>query len=128
MAWNAKYDQGLKLVELVHTGVATAKDLQEATSKCIALGQENETNRFLVDAEELVISAQLADIYNLPDKQYVNEQVDRFSRIAVVRPRAPHAQHAAQFYETACVNRGWAAKIVSTRQEAIDWLGENTSS
>ena len=59
MAWNAKYDQELKLVEVVYTGDTTAKDLQEATSKGIALGKENETNRFLVEAEELELSAQL---------------------------------------------------------------------
>jgi hypothetical protein len=127
MSWNANHNQILNIVELVFTSLTTAQDLKEATSKCIALGKENETNRFLVNAEELELLAPLVDIYDLPDKQYIAEQADRFSRIAVVLPRSSQAKEAVQFYETVCMNRGWAAKIVSTRQDAVDWLvGGNT--
>ena len=128
MPWNALHHQKLNIVELVFTGSTTAKDLQEGTSKCIALGKEHETNRFLVDGEELELSVTLTDIYKLIDEQYVIEQADRTSRIAVVRPRSPQAQEGVRFYETVCMNRGWAAKITSTRKEAVDWLlGRDTA-
>lgn len=122
MSWDAKHNQILNIFELVFTGFTTAQDLQEGTSKCIALGKENETNRFLVDGKELELSATLTDIFKLINKQYANEQADRMSRIAVVRHRSPQAQEAARFYETVCMNRGWAAKLASTRKEAVDWL------
>ena len=122
MTWTATYNQSLQIVEIVYTGRTNSSDLQEGTSRSILLGKENNTTLFLVDATELKLTASLIDIYNLPDKQYLSEGVDRVSRIAVIRPRSPRSQEAAQFYETVCHNRGWTAKVVATRDEALDWL------
>ncbi len=122
MPWNAKHNETLQLIEVVYTGLTTARDLQEATSKCIAMGKEKGINRFLVDSEGLELSASFVDVFELCDKKYTAEKADRLSRIAVVLPRSTEAQEVARFYETVCRNRGWMANVVSTRQEAIDWL------
>lgn len=124
MAWHASYQQALHIVEVVYTGPTDQRDLQQATSHCIALAKANNTTRFLVDAAALELTASLIDVYNLPEKQYIEEGAERTSRIALIRPRQPRSQEAADFYETVCRNRGWIVKVVATRAEAVDWLLE----
>ena len=84
MSWQVKYNQELHIIELVYREAITARDLQQATSKCIALGKEKGTNKFLCDALEAEFSATLMDIYDLPEKQYVAENADRSGCVAVV--------------------------------------------
>jgi hypothetical protein len=35
---------------------------------------------------------------------------------------AARAREAAHFYEAACRNRGWLARVLPDRESAIDWL------
>ena len=48
-------------------------DLQEATSVFIDMEKEKGLNRFLIDATEMVLDASLADIYNVPARQFQPE-------------------------------------------------------
>ena len=122
MAWTHEYNSTLRLVEVVFTGDTTGRDLHEATTKAISLSKERGITRFLVDAAELKLSAPLIDIIDLPDKQYVEEGLDRRSRVALITPISPRGKEAAQFYETVCYNRGWQVQLFTTRDEAMAWL------
>ena len=122
MTWMLEYNNTLRIVDVVFTGVTSGRDLQEATTKCVMLGKEQGTVKFLVDAVGLELFAPLVDIIDLPDKQYVAEGLDRLSRVALVYPRSPKAKQAAHFYETVCINRGWSVKLFPKRDDAIEWL------
>ena len=122
MTWMLEYNDTLRIVDVVFTGVTSGRDLQEATTKSIMLGKEQGAVKFLVDAVDLELFAPLVDIIDLPDKQYVAEGLDRLSRVALVYPRSPKAKQAAHFYETVCINRGWSVKLFSKRDDAIEWL------
>jgi hypothetical protein len=122
MTWTLEYNRTLRIVDVVFAGITSGRDLQEATTKCILLGKEQDTVQFLVDAAELELFAPLVDIIDLPDKQYVMEGLDRLSRVALVSPRSPKAKEAAYFYETACINRGWSVRLFPKRDDAIEWL------
>lgn len=125
MPWNAKYNQELQIIELEYTGIISGDDMKEATSKCISLGNEKGTNKFLLDGIEAKISATLFDIFDHP-KQYINEKADRTGHIAVLLPIDLKSQEAARFYENVCMNRCWRAKVFSKQQDAIEWLTGNT--
>lgn len=127
MPWNVCHNELLHIVELELAGNITGRDMRDATTQCIALGKENETNRFLVDTTHLELAASLMEIYNLPEKQYIEEGADRFSRVAVIRPLSPSAQEATQFYETVCRNRGWMVQLFPKHREAVDWLVNDSS-
>lgn len=122
MPWAAEYNQILHTIELVYTGGITARDMQESTSKCITMGKDKGTNKFLLNAIAAEFSATLFDIYNIPTQQYFDEEADRSGRVAVVLPRSPEAKKAAEFYEIVCTNRGWMVKVFPEHKEAVDWL------
>jgi hypothetical protein len=122
------YKSKLRIIELVYTGNTTGLDLRESTSKAIALDKEKGSLKFLVDATEIELTASIFDLYDLPARHYHEENLDRQSHVAVILPKRPKEQKDAQFYETACVNRGWFVKLVSNREEGIDWLMGTDSS
>jgi len=122
MPWNVSHDSAINVVVVTYAGRTTGDDLRAATSAAIALGKEKDTTNFLVDASALELTASIFDVYELPTQQYVNEGVERTSRIAVIRPISPDALDAAKFYETVCQNRGWFAKLFAGRQSAVSWL------
>jgi len=122
MTWNAMHDPTANIVVVTYTGETTGEDMRAASAAAILLGRENDTIKFLVDATRLEITATIFDVYKMPYQQYVDEGVDRRSRIAVLEPVAPEALDAARFYQTACLNHGWFAKLFAERDRAIQWL------
>ena len=122
MPWTYKHNPTLQIVEVVYSGEITARDLRESSSAFIALEKEKGINWFLVDATKMKLAASLLDVYDLPTKQYLEEEADRLGRVAVILPSCSKAKEAVQFYETVCRNRGWMVQTFSRRQEAVDWL------
>jgi hypothetical protein len=123
VAWTLEYNSTLRIVEIVLAGSITGPDLQESTSKAIALSKDQGIPAaFLVDATELELAASIVDLYDLPAQQYFAEGADLRNRLALVLPQSPKARRDARFYETACVNRGWNVKSFPNRDEAIEWL------
>ena len=126
MPYTINHLTNLDIVELALTGFVSGSDLREATTKCIDLQKEAGVTRFLVYINGSEILASFIDIYDLAEKQYHREGVDRQSRIAVIFPTTLSAQAASDFYETVCQNRGWNAQVHPSRQSALDWLFDTT--
>lgn len=122
MPYNVKHDPVLDIIEVTLTGLITETDLREATTQAISIQKQRGTTRFLVDANGRDVQAPLIDIYEIPNAQYRNEELNIRSRIAVILSASVSVQEAARFYETVCFNRGWNAKICADRQSATDWL------
>jgi hypothetical protein len=116
------YDPLLGVVEVRYTGSIAGADIREGTSGCISLQKQTGATRFLVDLNGSHFAASTLDIFDLPDQQYRDEHLDVRSRIAVILPDAARAREAAHFYEAACRNRGWLARVLPDRESAIDWL------
>jgi hypothetical protein len=128
MTWTLEYSNKLRVIKLVYTGRTTGLDLQESTFKAIALSKEQGSLMFLVDSTEIELTASTFNLYDLPDRQYLAENLDRKSHVAVVLPRRPKEQEDARFYETACVNRGWFVMLFPNCDEGIEWLTGTDSS
>lgn len=122
--YSVKHDPPLGIVEVTFAGLLSGADLREATTACIAIQKQTRATGFLVDTDTADLGASTLDIHDLPGKQYRDEDLDIHSRIAVILPASPRARQAALFYEAACRNRGWHAKVLPDRQSAIDWLKE----
>ena len=122
MTWSYKQNITLQIIEVTFSGSTSSLDLQDSTSKLIALEKEIDLNKFLIDTREMKFNGSLVDIFNLPAEQYEKEGADRNGRIAVIQPDEPKEREVVRFYETACVNRGWNVRIFSDRQPAINWL------
>jgi hypothetical protein len=122
MPYTVKHDAVQGIVDVTFSGFITGDDLRDATTACIAFQQQTGALRFLIDADSWDMDASLVDIYDLPNRMYWEQELQRRSRIGVVLPATATAQEAAYFYETACQNHGWNAKVCSDRQTARDWL------
>ncbi len=125
MAWETRYDPSNDIVEVIYTGCLTGSDLQEAASSRIALARETNSTKILVDVSGIKeVQAGMMDVFNLPDELYEVRDACRQSEMALVMPTFQPGIDMAQFYETACKNRGWSVKTFKERQSAIDWLKE----
>ncbi len=128
MPWSYQLTNERQIVEVVYSGNVTADELRESTSTLIQMEKQDGLNRFLIDTSNMVLDAALVDIYNLPAKQYTDEQADRNARLALIMASTPREKEAAQFYETACVNRGFDVKAFTERQQAFAWLASGLPS
>ena len=128
MPWTYTINPTLQIVEVAYSGNTTARDLQESTTEFIALEKEKSINRFLIDTSEMVLSASILDIHNLPAIQYLEEEADLRGRVALMLPSSPREKEAVNFYETVCRNRGWDVVTFTEHQEAIKWLTRRAAS
>ena len=121
MPTTIRHDTTLQIIEIVHTGVVSAVDLQRSTNEGIALNIEFSVNNVLIDVEHMEAVENFMDVYGLPD-QYAEGGLSRNVRLAVVKPIKSDALKVAQFFEDVCINRGWMVRQVATRGAAIEWL------
>lgn len=129
MPYTIQHDPVLNIGEVIFFGLIGGNDLREATSEAVSLQKRTGAKRFLIDANGWDMRASFVDIFKLVDKQYWEQELNRETCIAVILPTSLSGAQAAQFYETACQNRGWHAKVFLDRQGAIAWLtGANASS
>ncbi len=122
MSHAIKLDESRGIVELTFDGTITAADMHRASDECIALQRSSGVTRFLVDANHWDLEASKVDIYELPSRKYWKESVDKRTRVAIILPAAATARQGAQFYQDACQNRGWNARVLPDRGSAIAWL------
>ncbi len=122
MTWTYGHNPDLAFVDVAFIGSTTARDLQECTSKMIAIEKDQGINRFLVDTREMALDASLLDVHQLPAEQYVVEQADRHGKLALILSTSRFEHQAGTFYRDACQNRGWIVEAFLDRQAAINWL------
>ena len=126
MPYTVRHNPASGFIEVTFTGLMTGADLREVTTKAISLSKQEATTRFVIDAFAAELAALIYEIYDLPARQYVEEELSRETRAVVILPASEKARAAALFYETACRNRGWDVRTFSERQAAIDWLTGNS--
>jgi hypothetical protein len=126
MPWTVQPVGKLGIIEVRLSGDFTSEEMKLSTVQALGLGREAGIVRYLVDAADLGATPPVADILQLPATGYASLGLDRQSRIAITLPRNQEARAAAQFYETACLNRGWNVKLHATRDAAVAWLLAST--
>ena len=122
MTWTYQHNPDLAIIEVAFVSNTSARDLQECTSKMIAIEKEEGVNRFLVDSRKMQLDASLLDVHEIPAEQYVVEQADRDGKVALILSTARFEHQAGMFYRDACQNRGWMVEAFADRQAALDWL------
>src|ERR1035437_5776693 len=101
------------IIVITYTGKVTIAEAREATVKAIAIQDEKQTNRVVIDAR---------DMWELV-QSYPELEVPKLTRLAVVRPEAPDRKDLTGFFEVICQNRCYNAKGFHTREAAGDLLG-----
>lgn len=121
MAWQIEYLPDEETVLIVSTGETTPRDSIAQTDAAIELQQKHDVRRFLLDYSQTHVTAQLADIFELP--AYYNKRgVPHNIRIAVVFPANYLQYEKYEFYEDVSLNRGYRSRIFDNADHAWDWL------
>ncbi len=126
MPWSVHYNPSLGIIEEVFYGLVATSELTEATSQRVSLQKETSITKILNDVSDIKLESSVIDILNFPDKQYSVENVDRKTCMALILPKCSKARDLAEFFMTACLNRGWTVRPFEERQRALDWLQGNT--
>ena len=121
MPYDVKYNETLQIIEVVHTGILTAENLQKSTDDGMALQIKRGVRKFLIDTSELDSVESLLDLYLLPDR-YEAGGLSHKVHIALVMPKTSDARTAALFYDAVCNNRFWEVKLFENRDESVAWL------
>ena len=122
MAFTITHDSSRGLATVTFNGAITPADLWSSAAEAIALQKARGIWRFLVDSPDWNLTATIIDLYDLPTREYTKADLDRRSRIAIVQPNNEKALEGARFYENACRNRGWNARVHPDRKSALEWL------
>jgi len=122
MTWTLEHNETFRFIHVTLFDSVSGPELKEVTSAAIALLKKKGVLGAFLDLTGLELMAPIIDVYDLPDKQYDQEGLDRNVRMAMVLPVSHSAKQAAEFYETVCVNRGWLVRSFPERNDAIEWL------
>jgi len=124
MAWSINNNPDRQYVEGIFKGKTSWQDIQALTAECITIQREQGARYFLINTLEMLPTASIADVFQLPAHEYEQQGVDRETRIAIVFSPYGESQDIVTFYETACVNRGWQVRCFTNKHDAMSWLGE----
>jgi len=116
-----RLDAGAGYVEITVVGELTDTEAREVTSKAISSAKQTGTAKFLLDFSRAHSMPSFFDVLELTE-QYENEKASRRWPAAVVLPASGEPRRGAEFYVTACRNRGWYVEGFSDRPSAIEWL------
>jgi alpha-beta hydrolase superfamily lysophospholipase len=121
--WRVERIEELKIVALTFSGDVAGSDLIDASREVIRRLAEHGASDVLGDfsAVETLTTSNFT-LLDLIEDVYVAEGVDRATRIALLPPHASDSAESVRFYETACRNRGWRARVFETREAALVWL------
>jgi hypothetical protein len=122
MAYELDYNDSLRILDVEFHGSVSGPELHEATSRAIELLKIHGILDVLIDLTNMELPPPISDIYAMPAEQYREENLSHCVRIALIQPQSLTGKEAAQFYENACVNRGWVVKSFLDRDEAVKWL------
>ena len=125
MPWSTKWSPDVPdAVFVSYSGVITSPELREAVLAAVALGHEHHVMRYLADATAVSRVPGELEMLALPAMMYDELGLERSElRVAVVVPAAGQVREMTRFYETACLNRGWKAKVFNAIDPALVWLG-----
>ena len=121
MPYTLNLDARSGYIEVTAVGELTDTEAKEVTSKAISSAKQTGTAKFLLDFSRAHSMPSFFDVLELTE-QYENEKASRRWPAAVVLPASGEPRRGAEFYVTACRNRGWFVEGFPDRQSAIEWL------
>lgn len=121
MPWKIEIVGSPAIVEVIYEGVVTPAELKEAFGGALAAGIQHHTRSYLADLSTLTGGHSLVDLMDIVQGLETNE-IDRHMREAILVPAGTTIGPFAEFYDTACRNRGFNSRLFVDKDAAIAWL------
>lgn len=122
MPWKINHNTDQNIIELTYFGQVTANDLTDAFMAAKDLSQKEDIKKCLADCTDMLGGHSIMNLYA------IIELLEGFKlhrlKEALLLPSLQASKKDVEFYETACVNRGFNVKIFNNYQQAVEWLLE----
>lgn len=127
MPYELRTDPANNVLLVIYSGVVNAGELHEASHLAAERIKVSGQLRALADLTAVErFSATIGPVLEIPQSIYVEHRLSHQLRIAVLVPPNESIVELARFYELACHNRGWLARVFRNRGEALDWLANGS--
>lgn len=121
MPWKLEVSGSPAIIEVIYEGEVGPADLEAAFAAALAEGVNRQVPMFLANLVALTGGHSIIDLMDIVTRIEAEVIDRRFREAVLVPPGTPLGEHA-EFYETACRNRGFNARVFNDRDEAVAWL------
>ena len=121
MTLSVRYLEQDGVIETVHAGGVTRRELEEALEKTGAEAARHGCRRILVDLSDQGPAAGPVDIVDAATLLAALPP-GTIERQALLLPPRERGASDVEFFETACRNRSLNVRVFSDRDEALGWL------
>lgn len=121
MACSTQCSADGKCIEAIFTGMVLPGVLAEAVKETLRLAADHRVFLILSDCTRLEGGHTFADLFGIIDELRERGLVGLY-REAVLLPARTEAVPLAEFWVTACLNRGFTVRLFTDRGVALDWL------
>lgn len=121
MPWKLEVSGSPAIIEVIYEGDVAAPELEAAFASALAEGIRRQSPLFLANLVLLTGGHSIIDLMDIVTRIEAGGIDRRFREAVLVPPGTPIGPHA-EFYETACRNRGFNARVFNDREEALAWL------
>jgi len=122
MPYTLDCNDKLGIIELVMSGNLTKEEMLETTIEVVKYQEQLGRLYILLDATYAYFDVPLVEIFDLPDKHYIEQNANPQNMLALIPPPSTKGRKDAEFYMNACVNRGRIVQLFDSRDKAIEWL------
>lgn len=105
----------------MYSGSVSPEELKDAFIAAVILSKKENTTMFLADCTKMAGGHSLIDLYSLITL-LESIGIGRKMKEALILPFLKSSVKDVNYYETACLNRGFNVKIFQNSQDAIAWL------
>lgn len=119
MEWNIEYQKEHGIVYIRLTGIGSDEVLQPAADECVAILNEHDSNKLLVDERDFTYNTSISNIYDSAEGM---KGISRTNKMAIVYSESPSNKSDYRFFETVSRNRGYNVRVFEDQQKAMAWL------
>jgi len=121
MEWEIKYQEEHGVVYARPTGFASEEAWLQMAAECVAIANEHDSNKFLMDERDLTLKTSISEIYDWPGSMD-ESGIIRGNKMAFLYCESPSNKSDYRFFETVSRNRGYNFRVFEEQQKAMAWL------
>ncbi len=121
MPWKLEVSGSPAIIEVIYEGDVGPVELEAAFTAALTESVHRQNPLFLANLVALTGGHSIIDLMDIVTRIEAEVVDRRFREAVLVPPGTPLGPHA-EFYETACRNRGFNARVFNDRDEAVAWL------
>ncbi|MBE2218612.1 MAG: hypothetical protein IAE90_10430 [Ignavibacteria bacterium] len=121
MPYKIAVSENRDYVLLDYFGNVSRDDLAGSISGCKKLYVETGISLFLADCTQMIAEHSILDIFSKVDS-FQSLEMKKDFREAIIISKDSESKDKVNFYETACLNRGYNVRIFENKEEAVAWL------